>query len=390
MYPPVTYMKVQMSIASNANNADTATAPNGRAAMGSVLRASIVLPTHNRCASLGTVLHALAQQAMSPANYEVVVVADGCDDETVPMCRALMSELPYALHLIEQRNAGPAAARNRAIQAAHAELIVFIDDDVVPDAHWLEKHLAIHAERGDDTVVAIGPLLPPTDTRLNAWGAWEEASLCGHYAAMREGKWQPTYRQLYTGNASVARSRLIAVGGFDARYRRAEDIELGYRLQCIGCHFVFLHEARARHYVHRSFANWTSMPVAYGEATVQMGRAHAQVNVENAASEYLTRGLLTRLCSRLCLGSTARTAATTRLLGLLAILAWSLRIELVARACCGMIYNLLYYAGLSQELGGAPAFWKLVEVAGRCRRSGTHQELPEIVAKVLGMPTAHA
>src|SRR5579872_5917097 len=151
-------------------------------------RASVVIPTYNRRASLKRVLVALGRQTAAPEDFEVVLVVDGCTDGTAEMCRRLLPKLPYTLRVIEQTNAGPAAARNRGVDEARALLIVFIDDDVVPDERLIASHLAAHSRDTEDSIVAIGPLLPPPDTRLNAWGAWEERSLCSHYAAMQAGR----------------------------------------------------------------------------------------------------------------------------------------------------------------------------------------------------------
>ena len=54
--------------------------------------------------------------------------------------------------------------------------------------------------------------------------------LAKQYEAMDRGVYGATARQFYTGNASVARRHVIAAGGFDTSFRRAEDVELAYRL----------------------------------------------------------------------------------------------------------------------------------------------------------------
>ena len=46
---------------------------------------------------------------------------------------------------------------------------------------------------------------------------------------------------------------LLASGGFDERYRRAEDIELAHRLEKLGVQFFFNMEAVGYHYAERSF-----------------------------------------------------------------------------------------------------------------------------------------
>lgn len=332
------------------------------------LRASVVIPTYNRRSSLERVLLALSRQTLAAADFEVVVVADGCTDGTPEMCRALAPELPYTLHLVEQANAGTPAARNRALQEAHADLIVFVDDDVVPDERLLEIHVGAHAPDASDAVVAMGPLLPPLDTRLNAWGAWEERTLCSHYAAMQNGLWAPTYRQFYTGNASVAKRHLLAAGGFDRTYLRAEDIEMGKRMRELGCDFVFLPEARGWHYVHRRFESWAAMPVAYGRAIVAMARTHDVTELATAAFEYKFRNLPVKSITRFCLGSRLRVDWVTALLHYSAIVAWALRLNIVAYGSCSLLYNMRLYSGLAEELGSVDNFWRLIK-AGRFERS---------------------
>ncbi len=334
------------------------------------LRASVIIPTYNRRAVLVRVLRALAKQTVPADLYEVLVVADGCTDGTGAVCRELADEMPYSLRLIEQDNAGPAAARNHGVREAHAPLIVFIDDDVVPSAELLEAHLAAHAPDGDDTVIAIGPLLPPPDVRLNAWGAWEERTLCGHYAAMESGRWTASHRHFYTGNASLVRQRILEAGGFDPQFRRAEDIELGSRLEAAGCTFAFLPHARAWHYVRRSFASWAAMPCAYGRASVMMGRTGRLWIVEIDFWCYSKRNPAVRLLTRLCLGSQLRTTIATGALRLIATAGWFARLSPLAYAACSLMYNMRHYEGLAAELGSSQIFWHLVDAAAATRRAG--------------------
>lgn len=345
------------------------------------LRASIVIPTFNRCATLARVLDALGRQSAPPASFEVLVVSDGSTDGTVDLCRRVATAAPYSLRLIEQSNAGPGAARNLGVREARAPLIVFLDDDVVPDEGLLAAHFAAHAPDASDRVVAIGPLLPPRDTRLNAWGAWEERTLCSQYDAMEAGHWPPSYYQFYTGNASVARHHILAAGGFDKAFRRAEDIELGIRLEQAGCRFAFLPQARGWHYVRRRFASWTAMPVAYGEASVARARAGRVYEVHRDLSFYFRRNAAVRVCNRICLGSPWRVAMTTRLLGALAVSAWTVRLSGLAFGACSVIYNLRYYTGMVNELGGASTFWRLLALTVREphgeQRSGGHTAIAD-------------
>ena len=67
--------------------------------------------------------------------------------------------------------------------------------------------------------------------------AAEVAELEKQYNAVRAGRWTANARQFYTGNASMSRVLFIRSGGFDESFRRAEDVELAYRLEKEGVQF---------------------------------------------------------------------------------------------------------------------------------------------------------
>ena len=102
----------------------------------------------------------------------------------------------------------------------------------------LEEHARSHHEAGRDVVV-LGPLLTPEGFEMAPWVRWEQEMLMKQYSAMLRGDWPATARQFYTGNASLRRSHILAAGGFDEGFRRAEDVELAYRLANNGLEFVF-------------------------------------------------------------------------------------------------------------------------------------------------------
>ncbi len=320
---------------------------------------SVVMPTHGRRASLLRVLRALDRQTTPAGLFEVVVVCDGDVDGSTAACRALAPRLSYPLCVLDQPNEGPAAARNRGVAAARAPLIVFLDDDVVPDEGLIAAHL--EAQSGEGLRVTIGPLLPPPGARLNAWGAYEERTLCRQYDTMTAGWWPPNFRQFYTGNAALLKRHIVDVGGFDAAFRRAEDVELALRLCDRGLHFVFLPHARGWHYVRRSFASWLRLPTAYGAADVAMARAGRPELLGDVASEFrANRSEAVRRLTLLCAGRPALARAAGAALGLLARASSRVGPTRLADASCSLIFNLRYYDGLAGALGGRAAFLQLL------------------------------
>jgi GT2 family glycosyltransferase len=220
---------------------------------------AVVIPTYNRGKPLARCLEALTRQAVPPS--EVIVVDDG---SPVPVSEANSSEWSRLLPLRVIRNdanRGPAYSRNVGVRATKADLILFLDDDVAATPNLITHHL--EARRQVPRAAVIGPLAAPPDWRPTPWNLWEARSLAVEYERMKRREYAPTWRQFFTGNASVAREDFIEVGGFDERFTRAEDIELGIRLGHLGCEFVFEDRAIGWHYATRSRESWLRIPREY-------------------------------------------------------------------------------------------------------------------------------
>ena len=321
---------------------------------------SVVIPTHNRRESLRNVLQALDQQTTPAEGFEVVVVCDGCSDGTEAMCRGLA--LGYLLKVVEQPQQGPAAARNRALQEAGGDIILFLDDDVVPDPDLIREHVVIHDQ--DARAVVIGTLLAPPGYALEPWTRWEAAMLEGQYRAMSAGRWQPTPRQFYTGNASVRKQYLLEAGGFDSTFRRAEDVELAYRLQRLKLNFFFRPEAKGWHYARRSLRSWLAVARAYGDADVAMYRAGLLMTLQSMAREFKWRQRPLRRMARAFVGRPLllRPLVAMALLGarVAELFGW----HRGAEAAYSSVFNLYYWDAISDRLGGRSAFWTLIREHG--------------------------
>jgi GT2 family glycosyltransferase len=320
------------------------------------LRVSVVVPTYNRCASLRRMLESLALQSLPASSFEVIVVDDGSTDGTADVLAAL--ELPFTVTPVRQANQGPAAARNRGVAQARAELIVFLDDDTVPQPDLLERHVQIHEAQPD--AVVIGPMVAPSGWPRPAWVRWEEEILDVQYQAMVAGEWECTPRQLYTANASLSRTRFLASGGFDTTFKRAEDVELAYRMRDRGAHFIFCPEAVVHHYAERSFEAWCRTPYQYGRYDVVMHREKGHEALPCAAHEFHSRHVLTRALARACVGHPLLVGTSVRLLRLVASAADRLGASGVARLALSGIFNLLYWQGASDEFGGPKPVWGMV------------------------------
>jgi GT2 family glycosyltransferase len=314
---------------------------------------SVVIPTFNRRASLRRLLDALAEQTYAPASFEVVVVDDGSTDGTLEMLRGLV--LRYALRIVEQPHRGPAAARNVGVERSQGTLVLFLDDDVVPLPDLIAAHVATHL--ADPDVVVIGPMSPALDWPRPAWVRWEEEKLQVQYRALMAGEYACTPRQFYTANASLLRARFLAAKGFDPSFKRAEDVELAYRLRDQGARFVFEPRADVVHYPSRSFESWCRTPYLYGCYDVIMHRDKGHETLSCAASEFHQRHPLNRLLARLCVGREILVRGAVLTMAAAASAAERLGTRRVAAVALSGVFNLLYWQGVCDELGSRRLLW---------------------------------
>jgi GT2 family glycosyltransferase len=317
---------------------------------------SVVVPTYNRSASLRRMLLALGEQTLPADQFEVIVVDDGSTDAT----QRVLGEVrpPYALTALRQANQGPGAARNFGVREARANLVVFVDDDTVPLPTLLEQHLRVHQAKAD--AVVIGPMLAPRDWPRPPWIRWEEDSLEDQYRGMAAGKFACTPRQFYTANASVGRQAFLEAGGFDSTFKRAEDVELAYRMRDRGASFIFEPSAIVHHYAERTFEAWCRTPYQYGRYDVVMHREKGHEALPCAAHEFHSRHVLTRVLARACVGRPALVHASVKVLRSVASTAERFGQAGAARLALSGIFNLLYWQGVCDEFGGPAPVWQTV------------------------------
>jgi GT2 family glycosyltransferase len=289
----------------------------------------------------------------------VIVVDDGSADGTIELLATARTK--FTLRSYVQPHRGPGAARNMGVSESAGSIIVFFDDDVVPEPDAISQHVVAHRARPG--AVVVGPMLPPDGGPRPAWIRWEEARLLEQYRAMLAGEWECSPRQFFTGNASLPRRAFVEAGGFDATFARAEDVELGYRLRDRGASFVFEPRARVAHHPSRTFASWRRTPYQYGRGDVAMHRDKGHQALDLAFLEFHGRHPLNRALARGCIGRPLAFGAVTGALAVSARAADAMRMARLADRALSALYNLLYWQGVADELGGREAVWRSVSAA---------------------------
>lgn len=202
---------------------------------------SVVIPTYNRRSILEKCLLALEHQDPSGEieNYEVVVVDDGSSDGTPDWLRQDAARFPH-VRLVEQQHGGPAEGRNRGVDHAKGDVIVFIDSDLVVTSSFLASHAQALSRRWNQQ----GNRLCFT------YGAVINTANFDQPTAERHKLRDLSWAYFATGNVAIDRDVLERSGLFDVGFRLYgwEDLELGERLRQMGVELVKCPEAVGYHW----------------------------------------------------------------------------------------------------------------------------------------------
>ncbi|MCJ2180066.1 glycosyltransferase family 2 protein [Novosphingobium album (ex Hu et al. 2023)] len=249
---------------------------------------SVIIPSHNRQTLLAQVLDALARQADVTVRFEVVVVLDGCRDGS-PAMLAGRSD-PFPLRIVELPGVGPAMARNAGVTEAAGELLLFLDDDVIPTEGFVAAHAAAHQSRPGAAVLGAYPPEPVASGdrfRLDSRRWWT-----AHFDGLAARGHRFTYCDLLTGNLSLSRALWEEVGGLDSQFAKArEDWELGVRLMEHGVPFIYAPQALGWHQEHLTTTPGSALRRAKeeGRSDALMALKHPQLAHLLAASRQLRR-----------------------------------------------------------------------------------------------------
>jgi glycosyltransferase involved in cell wall biosynthesis len=218
-------------------------------------RVAIVVPTHNRPASLRrTILSVLAQLPGAPGR-DLIVVDNNSTAETHAVC----AELTPSVRYVAEPRQGLSFARNTGIASSgltgHDDVIAFIDDDVEAAPGWLAAlRAAFEAHPGVDCVG--GRVLPAAPAAaMPAWLTrehWSPLALQDHGASPQMfDETRPA--GLIGANFAFRADVFERIGGFSPRVQRVkdgvgstEDHELLRRLYAAGGRALYVPDAVVR------------------------------------------------------------------------------------------------------------------------------------------------
>lgn len=95
---------------------------------------SLIVATRNRLENIKKFMASLSSLSSNPS-WELIIIDNGSTDGTMEwLCSQEYSRLTV---LLKEKRIGKSNAINYGISKARGDLLVFTDDDIVPEEHWL-------------------------------------------------------------------------------------------------------------------------------------------------------------------------------------------------------------------------------------------------------------
>ena len=219
---------------------------------------TMVMPCYNRAHDLPRVLKAYDSQNVNQP-FEIIAIDDASTDATYEI---LTSYCPvhYTLQVKHQdKNQGPAAARNQGIALAQSPLIMFVGDDIVPNPDLVQAHLAAHNDYPEPNITILGRVVWPPDIPQNTLMKHIDGVGAQQFSYFYlQDKQEYDFRHFYTSNVSLKTTFLRQIDSwFDTHfpYAAVEDAELAYRMAQRGLRIIYHKQLIGYHYHYHTI--WT-------------------------------------------------------------------------------------------------------------------------------------
>jgi GT2 family glycosyltransferase len=206
----------------------------------------VVVATHNRSENLRELLEGLLRcQSPASVDWDVWIVDNNSTDSTRAVAKAFCEQNPQRFHYVFEKTQGKTYALNRGIRESSSEIVVFTDDDCVPEPNWLVnivREFSSHPDLG-----ILGGRIELFDSRDKpvTIRTWLDRRLLTAPAAV--------FYFIAGCNLAIRRNILEAVGEFDSRLGpasrsdAAEDVDFIYRALRLGAQIEYVPDVLVYH-----------------------------------------------------------------------------------------------------------------------------------------------
>ncbi len=201
---------------------------------------AVIIPVYNGERFIRNAIASIINQTLQPE--EIIVVNDGSSDDTSNILHDLQIQHKH-LKVLDQNNQGVSFARNKAISACSCDILAFLDSDDYWHPQKLSIQLkALHSYDLDMICTEVIHIKDSDSDMLNNDSIYDEDNLNIKNYSLGEIIYKP---HLTTSSIMVKREVFDAVGGFDVKFRTAEDqvfyidVANEYKVGCVRTPLVY-------------------------------------------------------------------------------------------------------------------------------------------------------
>ncbi len=218
---------------------------------------SIIIPTHKRPKQIVGCLAAICNLDYSSEKFEVIVVDDGAT-----LAPEIVKEFQHKINLTfhQQKQTGPAGARNKGAELSNFEFLAFTDDDCQPDKNWLSNFAEQFAETPN---VCIGGKVENA-LEKNSFSRASQQLIDYLYEYFNEKNYKMFF--FTSNNIALPKSMFEKLKGFDRAFPlpAAEDRDFCKRLLEENFELIYQPQAIVRHFHNLNLSGFWRQHFNYG------------------------------------------------------------------------------------------------------------------------------
>lgn len=216
--------------------------------------ATVVFSTYNGERTLRRMLEALCAAQPSRRALQVIAVDNGSSDQTPNILRSFLDRLP--LLLLHEPQRGKNRALNLAISHIRGDLVIFTDDDILPDQNWLST-LELYADTRLEYDLFGGAIVPFWERPPEPWILQSVPQGVTYAQTPPDLEAGPIHPGLIWGANMMVRKHIFDaghrfnenVGPSSGQYIMGSETEFNIRMAGQGYRTWFCPDARVQHII---------------------------------------------------------------------------------------------------------------------------------------------
>ena len=182
---------------------------------------SVIMAAYNADKYIAEAIESILSQTYQ--NWELIIADDASSDKTVEIINEYTKRDSRIKLICQDKNSGPAAARNEAIKKSLGKYIAILDSDDISLPARLEEQVKFLEGHPDFGIIGSWTsVIDETGTETGF--AWENTLPAEKIPSML------LFKNYFTNSATMIRKSAIPVGGYRAEFIPSEDYDLWVRI----------------------------------------------------------------------------------------------------------------------------------------------------------------